>query len=210
MKTISSIVAAFCLTHGDAFAPIYSGCSPFSPSSKTVLHSTVASTNLAEGLIKTVTQQGNGAPLKYGEVATVKYSCYVPTSDGSTPQPFAQSLRQKVVVGDGVMIQGWDEALPTMYVGERAIIRVENTEQFGYGAAGVPPLIPANAVIEIDIEVFEAEAQSQMGSAGAASTLLSGSGDLGALDPMKPVSFFVEQFPCTCWWPFRIKLHTEF
>ena len=189
MKTISSIIVALYLSRSNAFAPIHSGCSRLGQSSKTVLHSAVASTNLADGLVKTVTQQGYGAPLKYGEVATVKYSCYVPTTDGSTPQPFTQSPRQKVVVGDGVMIQGWDEALPTMNVGERAIIRVEDSEKFGYGTAGVPPLIPPNAVIEIDIEVFESEAQSQMGTAGAASTLLSGSGDLGALDPMKPVSF---------------------
>lgn len=192
MKSGIVVIAAFCLSRCDGFAPIHSDISPFrQPSSQTQLYSAVGATNIANGLIKTITKEGFGNPLKYGEVATVKYTCYIPPVDGSSPKPFAQSLSQKVIVGDGIMIQGWDEALPTMNVGERAIVRVEDTQKYGYGREGVPPVIPPNAVIEMDIEVLGAEAQSQMGAAGAASTLLSGSGDLGALDPMKPVSLIL-------------------
>jgi len=51
-----------------------------------------ATTEMPEGLVKTVTKPGNGPPLKLGDVATVKYSCYL-----SDEAPFARSEFQKVV-----------------------------------------------------------------------------------------------------------------
>ena len=54
------------------------------------------------------------------------------------------------------MVSGWDKALRTMKVGERAIIRVVDTS-LGYGSAGVPPLIPPNAELEFDVELLDAQ-----------------------------------------------------
>jgi FKBP-type peptidyl-prolyl cis-trans isomerase len=54
------------------------------------------------------------------------------------------------------MILGWEKALRTMSVGERAIVRVTDPD-LGYGAAGVPPLIPPNAELEFDIEVLDSQ-----------------------------------------------------
>ena len=54
------------------------------------------------------------------------------------------------------MIKGWDQALRTMVVGERAIVRVTDPE-LGYGATGVPPLIPGNAQLEFDVEVLDTQ-----------------------------------------------------
>jgi hypothetical protein len=45
-----------------------------------------------EGIIKTITREGTGAPLKRGDVATVKYTVYLPDSP-----PFARSESQRVV-----------------------------------------------------------------------------------------------------------------
>lgn len=56
------------------------------------------------------------------------------------------------------MINGWDLVLPTMAIGERAIVRITDPE-LGYGAEGFPPLIPPNSEIEIDVEVIDAEQQ---------------------------------------------------
>lgn len=72
----------------------------FSPSplvsiSKTPSNSrllSAATTEMPEGLVKTVTKPGNGPPLKLGDVASVKYSCYLPDE-----APFARSEFQKVV-----------------------------------------------------------------------------------------------------------------
>jgi FKBP-type peptidyl-prolyl cis-trans isomerase len=54
------------------------------------------------------------------------------------------------------MIKGWEKALRTMTVGERAVIRVTDPE-LGYGALGVPPLIPPNAPLEFDVEVLDTQ-----------------------------------------------------
>ena len=54
------------------------------------------------------------------------------------------------------MIPGWDKALRSMTVGERSIIRILDPS-LGYGTAGVPPLIPANAELEFDVEVVDTQ-----------------------------------------------------
>ena len=51
-----------------------------------------AGVELPEGLFKTVSKEGDGPPLKRGDIATVKYSCYLPDSP-----PFARSEKQRVV-----------------------------------------------------------------------------------------------------------------
>jgi hypothetical protein len=57
------------------------------------------------------------------------------------------------------MIDGWEEAIKTMRVGERAIVRISDPN-LGYGAAGFAPVVPPNAVIELDLEVLDAKARS--------------------------------------------------
>jgi hypothetical protein len=57
------------------------------------------------------------------------------------------------------MIDGWEEAIKTMRVGERAIVRITNPK-LGYGPAGVPPVVPPNAEIELDLEVLDATARA--------------------------------------------------
>ena len=52
------------------------------------------------------------------------------------------------------MVPGWDKALRTMNVGERSVFRLTDPE-LGYGSAGVPPLVPANAELEFDIELLD-------------------------------------------------------
>jgi hypothetical protein len=54
------------------------------------------------------------------------------------------------------MVVGWEKALRTMSVGERAVIRVTDPS-LAYGAAGVPPLIPANAQVEFDLELLDTQ-----------------------------------------------------
>ena len=54
------------------------------------------------------------------------------------------------------MVSGWEKAIRTMNVGERAIVRVTDPD-LGYGTTGVPPLIPANAELEFDIELLDAQ-----------------------------------------------------
>jgi hypothetical protein len=113
-----------------------------------------ATKELPEGIVKTVSKPGSGKAVSLGDIATIKYSCYLASDDKSSP--FAKADKQKMVVGDGTMIAAWDKALRSMSIGERAVIRVKDPS-FGYGTAGFPPLVPPNAELEFDVEVLDAQ-----------------------------------------------------
>ena len=111
-----------------------------------------------DGMIKTITKPGTGQVAKLGDIATIKYSCYLPNDDDQTI-PFARSSsssKEKMVIGSGDMIVGWDKALRTMQVGERSIIRITDPA-LGYGEVGVPPFIPPNSSLEFDIELIDCQ-----------------------------------------------------
>ncbi|KAG0078255.1 FK506 binding protein proline rotamase rapamycin-binding protein [Podila epicladia] len=56
-------------------------------------------------------------------------------------------------IGVGRVIKGWDQGVPLMSVGERAILRM--THDFAYGARGVPPVIPGFSNLVFDVELLE-------------------------------------------------------
>lgn len=152
--TIFFFFSTFCATR--AFAPARTSRQSFltAPSSVLALSSTTASSQgatLPEGVIKTMAQEGIGPKVKRGDIATVKYACYVADQEF----PFARSKKQKVVVGDGSMIPGWDAALASMTVGERSIIQIES--DLAYGAKGAPPVVPPHASVQIDLEVLDSQ-----------------------------------------------------
>jgi FKBP-type peptidyl-prolyl cis-trans isomerase len=130
---------------------------PFHRSAATRLYSSAAApsaaatttTTLADGLVKTVTRSGSGPTLRPGDIATLAYCCYY------NDVPFSRALLQKVVVGDGTMIPGWDKALKTMRVGERAVVQLLSAE-WGYGPNEVPGILPPNAApIVMELEVLD-------------------------------------------------------
>ena len=49
----------------------------------------------AGGMIKTITKPGTGKSANLGDIATIKYSCYLP--DDEKAIPFARSEKQKMV-----------------------------------------------------------------------------------------------------------------
>ena len=158
MKNLACLLVSLLLaSSADAFTAPVQHCttrtSTTTTTSTQIYSSAAASeTVVAEGLLKTVTQPGRGGPVKLGDIATVKYSCYLP--DAPDQRPFSKSSSQKIVVGDGTMIAGWDKALKGMRIGERAVVRIVDPA-LGYGPAGVPPLVPSNAALEIDLEVLD-------------------------------------------------------
>jgi hypothetical protein len=103
-----------------------------------------ATDTLPEGLTKSIERQGSGPPVSFGDICTLSYSCYVVDdidADADDSIPFAKSKSQKYMVGDGSMIDAWEKVIPTMRVGERSIIRV-NDPKLAYGSNGVPPIVP--------------------------------------------------------------------
>lgn len=165
-------------THHTHLKGLYS--TPSSSSTSQV--ATPTTITLQEGLTKTILKPGRGPALKLGDVATVSYNCYL----ADTKQTFSKSPKQKVIVGGGTMIDGWEQGLMSMVVGEKAILTM--TPEYGYGAEGVGNIVPPNSVLGIELQVLEAEEQAQLGSAGVVASVsgITGSGEWGNLDPMKP------------------------
>ncbi|MDB5188973.1 MAG: Peptidylprolyl isomerase [Candidatus Nomurabacteria bacterium] len=96
-----------------------------------------------------VTKEGTGAPIINGQTAEMLYTGKL--ADGSVfdstashgGQPFSFSL------GAGQVIKGWDEGVLGMKVGEQRTLIIPAA--LAYGAAGYPPVIPANATLTFDV-----------------------------------------------------------
>jgi FK506-binding protein 1 len=55
-------------------------------------------------------------------------------------------------IGVGKVIKGWDEGVPQLSVGEKAILIC--TPDYAYGARGFPPVIPPNATLRFEVELL--------------------------------------------------------
>jgi hypothetical protein len=66
-----------------------------------------------------------------------------------------------MVVADGSMILGWEKALKTMRVGESAVVQVLDPQQWGYGSAGVPGIVPPDAPLVFEIEVLDRQSPTE-------------------------------------------------
>ncbi|MGI8709269.1 MAG: FKBP-type peptidyl-prolyl cis-trans isomerase [Actinomycetota bacterium] len=94
---------------------------------------------------------GQGPEAASGDLVTVHYTGKLEngeTFDSSVGgEPFTFPL------GVGQAIPGWDEGVQGMSVGGKRTLTIP--PELGYGVAGSPPVIPRNATLIFDIEVFE-------------------------------------------------------
>jgi FKBP-type peptidyl-prolyl cis-trans isomerase len=95
---------------------------------------------------------GTGAEAKTGDKVTVQYVGTLFSNGkefdtswkkGRTPFQFP--------VGQGQVIQGWDQGIPGMKVGGRRVLVIP--ADLAYGAAGSPPSIPANAPLVFVVDL---------------------------------------------------------
>ena len=95
---------------------------------------------------------GNGAAAKDGDKVTVQYVGQLFANGkefdtswkkGRTPFEFT--------IGQGAVIQGWDQGVPGMKVGGRRVLVIP--PDLAYGAAGPPPTIPANAPLVFVVDL---------------------------------------------------------
>jgi FKBP-type peptidyl-prolyl cis-trans isomerase len=95
----------------------------------------------------------NGAGLrpKAGNTVTVHYTGWLANGDKfdssvDRNEPFA------FVLGAGQVIQGWDQGVATLRVGDKA--RLTIPPELGYGQQGYPGAIPPNATLIFEVELL--------------------------------------------------------
>lgn len=95
---------------------------------------------------------GKGAAAKDGDKVTVQYvgtlfnggkEFDTSWQKGRTPFEFT--------IGQGQVIQGWDQGVPGMKVGGRRVLVIP--ADLAYGSAGSPPTIPANAPLVFVVDL---------------------------------------------------------
>src|SRR5215468_9162707 len=94
---------------------------------------------------------GNGASPKQGDTVTVHYTGWL--TDGTKfdssvdrDEPFS------FVLGAGHVIQGWDQGVGGMCVGDK--VRLTIPPELAYGKQGYPGAIPPNATLIFEVELL--------------------------------------------------------
>lgn len=105
----------------------------------------------ASGLQYAIVQPGSGAQPKPGETVTVHYTGWL--TDG---KKFDSSRDRnspfQFVIGRGQVIRGWDEGVALMKTGETRTLVIPPA--LGYGARGIPGVIPQNATLVFQVELL--------------------------------------------------------
>lgn len=104
------------------------------------------------GIRYVILRPGNGEKPKPGEKVAVLYVGRLLNGtvfDQATEKEKAFTFR----VAREQVIQGWDQILPMIQVGEKRLIIVP--PELAYGTRGQPPKIPRNATLVFEIELLE-------------------------------------------------------
>lgn len=130
--------------------------------------SIMGSAAMADELKIDVMQEGNGDVAEHGQRVTVHYEGRLTDNtvfDASGPrgQPFS------FTIGAGQVIQGWEQGVAGMKVGEKR--RLTIPAELGYGAAGAGGVIPPNATLVFDIELLAISMPVSLGQATPADLL---------------------------------------
>ena len=108
-------------------------------------------TKTADGLQYWDIKVGTGDVAQKGHHVSVHYTGWLTTgkkfdSSVDAGKPFDFRL------GNGDVIKGWDEGVAGMKVGGKRQLRIPPA--LAYGAAGYPPVIPANSTLIFDVQLM--------------------------------------------------------
>jgi FKBP-type peptidyl-prolyl cis-trans isomerase FkpA len=153
--TLSAIVAAAVLVHAVGAVAQPAAAPPAQPVQSLVSKVGAKVTELKKIDVK----QGEGAEAVPGKAVLVHYTgwLYDPAVPDGRGAKFDSSRDRQLpfgfVLGAGRVIKGWDEGVAGMKVGGQRTLVIP--PEMGYGARGAGGVIPPNATLLFDVELFE-------------------------------------------------------
>lgn len=114
---------------------------------------------MATQLNKQLKESGNGTDFpKQGDQITMAYTGWLHDPSKADNEykgdQFDSSVGRgdfKTAIGIGRVIQGWDQLVPQMSLGEKATLTIPGN--LAYGDRGYPGLIPKNATLIFDVHL---------------------------------------------------------
>jgi peptidylprolyl isomerase len=95
---------------------------------------------------------GNGAAAKDGDKVSVQYVGVLYSNGKQFDASWDRGKKPfQFTLGQGQVIQGWDQGVAGMKVGGRRVLVIP--PDLAYGAAGSPPTIPANAPLVFAVDL---------------------------------------------------------
>lgn len=126
-----------------------------SMSSVSPVHADAKDTTTPSGLRYSDTVVGTGTEATKGKNVKVHYTGWL-DQNSAKGSKFDSSLDRGTpfvfTLGQGMVIQGWDEGVAGMKVGGKRTLYIP--ANLGYGSRGAPPAIPAGAGLIFDVELL--------------------------------------------------------
>jgi FK506-binding protein 1 len=105
------------------------------------------------GVEKETISPGDGTTFpKAGDQLTMHYTGTLTDGGKQFDSSVARNKPFQFVIGIGQVIQGWDEGVTKMSLGEKATLNISS--DYGYGARGAPGAIPPNADLTFEVELL--------------------------------------------------------
>jgi len=97
-------------------------------------------------------KEGKGEAAKPGATVVIHYTGWL-TDEKATKFDSSVDSGQKAEFSLNDLIKGWQEGIPGMKPG--GVRRLKIPAELGYGAKGIRDVIPPNATLVFEIELFE-------------------------------------------------------
>ena len=116
---------------------------------------------IAPGLRGEIVQKGYGRVAEPGDYVEVHYTgwLYDEQAEANRGSKFDSSVdrNDKFIfrLGAGQVIKGWDQGVAGMLIGEKRVLTI--APEMGYGSRGAGEVIPPNATLIFEVELFSLE-----------------------------------------------------
>ncbi|KAL2848551.1 hypothetical protein BJY01DRAFT_211546 [Aspergillus pseudoustus] len=95
---------------------------------------------------------------KAGDLVTIHYVGTLASNGSKFDSSRDRNNPFETEIGIGKVIKGWDQGVPQLSLGEKAVLTC--SPDFAYGARGFPPVIPANATLKFEVELLKINGRS--------------------------------------------------